>query len=273
MGALAGQVVLVTGASRGIGEAIAVRCAREGASVALLAKTVEADPKLPGTLGTAAAAVEAAGGRALVLPCDLRDESQVKTAVEKTLAEFGRLDVVVNNASALNLRPTLALPVARFDLLFQVNARGTFVVTKACLPHLLQSPAPRILTIAPPLNPDPKWFKGFATYTLTKYGMTMLTLGWAEEFRAQGVGANCLWPKTAIATAAVQNLLGGEESIRRCRTTDIVADAAWAILSKDPKVCTGNCFLDEELLRAEGVTDFSPYAVEPGAELMPDFYV
>lgn len=273
MGKLSGQVVLVTGASRGIGEAIAVRCAREGASIALLAKTVEADPKLPGTLATAAEAVEAAGGKALILPCDIRDEAQVKEAIGKTMAEFGRLDAVVNNASALNLRPTLALPVARFDLLFQVNARGTFVVTKTCLPHLLRAPRPRILTLAPPLNTDPKWFKGFAPYTLTKYGMTMLTLGWAEEFREQGLGANCLWPKTAIATAAVRNLLGGDEAIRRCRKPEIVADAALAILSKDPRACTGKCFLDEEILRAEGVTDFAPYAVDPDAGLLPDFYI
>lgn len=273
MGQWSGRAVLVTGASRGIGEAIAVRLAREGAQVALLAKTVEPHPDLPGTLSTAAAAVEAAGGRALPLPCDIRDEGQVKEAVARAVQEFGRLDAVVNNASALNLRPTLALPVARFDLLFQVNARGTFVVTKACLPHLLQSDRPQVLTLSPPLDTDPKWFAGIAPYTLTKYGMTMLTLGWAQEFRDRGLGANCLWPKTAIATAAVRNLLGGEASIRRCRRPEIVADAAAAILARPPGACSGHCFVDEEVLRAEGVTDFAPYALDPGADLMPDFFL
>lgn len=273
MGTLDGRVVLVTGASRGIGEAIAVACGRQGASVGLLAKTVEPDPKLPGTLGTAAAAVEAAGGEALPLACDVRDEGRVKEAVAETVAAFGHLDAVVNNASAINLRGTLDLPVARFDLMFQVNARATFVVTKACLPHLLQSDRPHVLTLSPPLNPDPRWFRGFAPYTMTKYGMTMLTLGWSREFSEQGLAANCLWPATAIATAAVRNLLGGEESLRRCRTASVVADAAAWLLTRDGRLCTGNCYTDEEVLAAAGVQDLAPYAVDPESALLPDFFL
>jgi len=273
MGTLDGRVVLVTGASRGIGEAIAVACGREGASVALLAKTVEPDPKLPGTLSTAAAAVEAAGGKALPLVCDVRDEGRVREVVAETVATFGRLDVLVNNASAINLRGTMELPVARFDLMFQVNARATFVVTKACLPHLLKSDRPHVLTLSPPINPAPKWFRGFAPYTMTKYGMTMLTLGWAQEFAPQGLAANCLWPATAIATSAVRNLLGGEETIHRCRIPAIVADAALRLLARSGRDCTGNCFTDEEVLRAVGVTDFAPYAVDPDCALLPDFFL
>ncbi len=273
MRSLAGKTLFVTGSSRGIGKAIALRAARDGAAVVLAAKTVAPDPKLPGTIHSAAEEVEAAGGRALPVPCDVRDEAQVKAAVKAAVETFGRLDILVNNASAINLRGTLELPVARFDLLFAVNARAAFVCSKACLPHLLESDNPHILNISPPLNTDPKWFRGIAPYTLTKYGMTMLALGMAGEFRDRGLAANALWPKTGIATAAVRNLLGGEEAVRRCRRPEIVADAAHAVLTRPAGLCTGRCLLDEEVLREEGISDFSSYAVDPGADLMPDFFL
>ncbi|OYW07063.1 MAG: short chain dehydrogenase, partial [Acidobacteria bacterium 37-65-4] len=245
----------------------------DGANVVIAAKTTEPDPKLPGTIYSAAQEIEAAGGKALPVQVDVRDEEQVMAAVRKAVDAFGGIDILVNNASAINLRGTLELPVARFDLMFQVNARATFICSKACIPYLLKAQNPHILTLAPPLNTDPKWFAGIAPYTMTKYGMTMLALGMAGEFRKQGVACNALWPKTVIATAAVMNLLGGEDTVRKGRTPAIVADAAHAILTRPSRECTGNCFVDEDVLRAEGVTDFEPYAITPGGELMQDFFL
>jgi citronellol/citronellal dehydrogenase len=270
---LKGKTIFITGASRGIGKAIGLRAARDGANVVIAAKTTEPDPKLPGTIFSAAQEMETAGGKALPVQVDVRDEEQVKAAVQKAVEIFGGIDILVNNASAINLRGTLELPLARFDLMFQVNARATFSCSKACIPHLLQAANPHILNISPPLNTHPKWFAGIAPYTMTKYGMTMLALGMAGEFRKQGLACNALWPKTVIATAAVMNLLGGEETVRKGRTVEIMADAAHAILTRPSRECTCNCFIDEDVLRAEGVTDFEPYAITPGGELMQDFFL
>ena len=273
MADLKGKTIFITGASRGIGKAIGLRAARDGASVVIVAKTTEPDPRLPGTIYIAAEEMVAAGGKALALKVDIRDEEQVKGAVAKAVEAFGGIDILVNNASAINLRPTLELPVARFDLMFQVNARATFTCSKACVPHLLKSSNPHILNISPPLNVHPKWFAGIAPYTMTKYGMTMLALGMAGEFRKEGIACNALWPKTVIATAAVMNLLGGEETVKKGRTPDIMGDAAHAVLTRPSRECTGKCLIDEEVLREAGVTDFEPYAVTPGGELMQDFFL
>ncbi len=273
MADLKGKTIFITGASRGIGKAIGLRAARDGANVVIAAKTTEPDPKLPGTIYTAAEEMEAAGGKALALKVDIRDEEQVNAAVAKAVEAFGGIDVLVNNASAINLRPTLELPVARFDLMFQVNARATFVCSKACLPYLLKAPNPHILTLSPPLNTDPKWFAGIAPYTMTKYGMTMIALGLAGEFRKEWLASNALWPQTVIATAAVQNLLGGDETIKKSRTPDIMADAAHVILTTPSRELTCRCLTDEEVLRGAGVSDFSHYAVTPGVEPMQDFFL
>jgi len=270
---LKGKTLFITGASRGIGKAIGLRAAKDGANIVIAAKTTEPDPKLPGTIFSAAAEMEAAGGKALAVKVDVRDEEQVKAAVQKAVEAFGGIDILVNNASAINLRGTLELPAARFDLMFQVNARATFICSKACIPHLLKAQNPHILNLSPPVDSNPKWFAGIAPYTMTKYGMTMLALGMAGEFRKQGLACNALWPKTVIATAAVMNLLGGEDTVRKGRTAAIVADAAHAILCRPSRECTGNCFVDEEVLRAEGVSDFEPYAITPGGELMQDFFL
>jgi citronellol/citronellal dehydrogenase len=271
METLAGRTILISGASRGIGLAIATRLAAEGANLALLAKTAEPHPKLAGTLAEAAAAVEAAGGRALPILCDIRDEAAVARTVAATVAAFGGIDAVVNNASAIALTGTLDTPVRRFDLMTGVNSRGTFVVTQAALPHLLKAPRPHVLTLAPPLDLSPKWFAGHPAYSLAKYGMSLLSHAWAAEFAGR-VAFNCLWPRTGIDTAAIRNLLGGDAAAARCRTPAIVADAARAVLGK-PIEFSGWFLLDDLVLAAEGVTDFDRYAVTPGAELFPDFFV
>ncbi len=268
-----GRTVFMSGGSRGIGLAIATRLAQEGARVALMAKTDEPHPTLPGTIHTAAEEIRAAGGEALPLVGDVRDADQVEKAVGETVERFGGIDIVVNNASAINLAPIGDLPVKRFDLMQSVNARGTFVVTKACLAHLRESERAHVLSLSPPLSTDPRWLAGHAAYTLSKFGMTMLTLGLAADEAETGVGANCLWPRTMIATAAVQNLLGGDEAMSRSRTPEIVADAAREILARDPRECTGNTFLDDEVLAEGGTTDLSGYAGSEDAELQLDLFV
>ncbi|RYF48500.1 MAG: NAD(P)-dependent oxidoreductase [Cytophagaceae bacterium] len=267
------KTVFITGGSRGIGKAIALRLAREGANIAIAAKTAEAHPKLDGTIHTAAAEIEAAGGKALALQTDIRFEDQIEAAVQKTVDTFGGIDILVNNASAINLLPTEQLEAKRFDLMHSINVRGTFLVSRACIPHLKAAENPHILNLSPPIDLDPRWFSMHTAYTMSKYGMSMVVMGLAEELRAAGVAANALWPRTTIATAAVQNLLGGDYLIQRSRKPDIVADAAFAILSKPSRECTGNFFIDEDVLRAAGVTDFEAYAVNPGGELQNDLFV
>jgi citronellol/citronellal dehydrogenase len=269
---LEGRVMFMSGGSRGIGLAIAVRAARDGAKVALMAKTAEPHPKLPGTVFTAAEEIEAAGGEALPIVGDIRDVEAVEAAAAQTAEKFGGIDLVVNNASAINLAPMRELPVKRFDLMQQINARGTFVVTQACLPYLRESDHPHVLTLSPPLSVDRRWLAAHSAYTLSKMGMTMITLGVAADEAEAGIGANCLWPRTIIATAAVQNLLGGDEAMARARTPEILADAAHAILVRDPASTTGNTFLDDEVLAEAGVTDLSGYAAE-GSDLVLDIFV
>ena len=277
MGTLAGRTLFVTGGSRGIGLAIALRAARDGANVAIAAKTDAPNPKLPGTIHTAAAEIEAAGGHALPLPCDIRDDAAVAAAVEATVHRFGGIDVLVNNASAISLTGTLDTPVKRFDLMFGVNVRGTFACSQACLPHLKLSAVagrnPHILTLSPPLNMDARWFAPHVAYTMAKYGMSMCVLGMAEEFRFAGVAVNALWPRTVIATAALAMIPGAQAQLDRARRPEIVADAAHAILVRDARATTGNFFLDEDVLREEGVTDFDRYAVAPGMPLLPDLFL
>lgn len=270
---LTGKTLFITGASRGIGLAIALRAARDGARIAIAAKTAEPHPKLPGTVYTAAAEIEAAGGQALPLIVDIQDENQVAAAVAQTVETFGGIDILVNNASAISLTPTLDTPMKRYDLMHRINTRGTFVCSQACLPHLFKAENPHILNISPPLNMEARWFAPHVAYTMAKYGMSMCVLGMAEEFREQGVAVNALWPRTAIATAAVRNLLGGDETIRRCRKPEIMADAAYAILIQPSRTCTGNFFIDEDVLRNAGITDFTPYAIDASAELLPDFFI
>ena len=271
MGGLRGKTLFITGASRGIGKAIALRAAADGANVVLAAKTTEPHPKLPGTIFTAAREVEGAGGKALPLQVDIRFEEQIAAAAKKAAETFGGVDILVNNASAIRLTGTLHTPMKRFDLMFGVNVRGTFAASQALLPYLLKGRNPHILNLSPPLSLDPKWFRNHCAYTMAKYGMSLCVLGMAEEFREAGVAVNALWPKTVIATAAISML--GDVPEGNCRKPEIVADAARAILVRDSRACTGNFFLDEEVLAAEGVTDFSPYAVEPGAPLMPDLFL
>jgi citronellol/citronellal dehydrogenase len=267
------RVMFMSGGSRGIGLAIAARVAQEGVKVALMAKTAEPHPRLPGTIYTAADEIEAAGGEALPIVGDIRDAEAVDAAVAQTVEKWGGIDLVVNNASAINLAPMRDLEVKRFDLMQQINARGTFVVTRACLPHLRESDHALVLTLSPPLSVDPRWLRGHSAYTLSKMGMTMITLGVAADEAEAGVGANCLWPRTIIATAAVQNLLGGDEAMAKARVPDIVADAAAEILGRDPRECTGNVFIDDEVLAEAGVTDFDKYDGTPGAELVTDIFV
>ncbi len=272
MASLSGKTLFITGASRGIGLAIGLRAARDGANVVVAAKSSVPNPKLPGTIHTAAAEIERAGGRALAVPCDIRDEAQVRAAVAAAAERFGGIDVLVNNASAIHLSGTLETPMKRYDLMHQVNARGTFLCTQACLPWLLRAPNPHVLMLSPPLSMQPRWFAPHVAYTMAKYGMSLCVLGMSEELRDRGVAVNALWPRTVIATAAL-NLLGGDETARHGRTPEVVADAAHAILTRPARSCTGNFFIDEAVLRGEGVTDLGRYAVEPGQELLPDFFV
>ncbi len=268
---LAGRVVLISGASRGIGLAIAIACARRGADIAILAKTDRPHPRLPGTIHDAAQAVEAAGGRCLPLICDIRDSAAVEAAVAQAAAHFGRIDACVNNASAISLTGTRETEIRRFDLMSGVNSRGAFVVTRACLPHLLRSDRAHVLTLAPPLDLSARWFNGHPAYSLAKYGMSLLSLGWAAEFDGR-VASNSLWPRTAIDTAAVRNLLGGAQLAARCRKPEIMGAAAAAVLSR-PVAFSGWFLLDDLVLAAEGVRDFDAYAVTPGGPLAPDFFV
>ena len=269
---LNGRTIFMSGGSRGIGLAIALRAARDGARVALMAKTAEPHPKLPGTVFTAAEEIETAGGEALPIVGDIRDAAAVDAAVAQAAERFGGIDIVVNNASAINLAPMRDLEVKRFDLMQTINARGTFVVTRACLPHLRESGHAHVLTLSPPLSTDRRWLGFHSAYTLSKMGMTMITLGLAADEAEAGIAANCLWPRTIIATAAVQNLLGGEEAMARSRQPEILADAAHAILVRDPRSCSGNTFIDDEVLAEAGVTDLDGYAAE-GAELQLDIFV
>lgn len=268
---LQGKTLFITGASRGIGKAIALRAARDGANVAIAAKTTEPHPKLDGTIHTAAAEIEAAGGKALAIQCDIRDEAQVAAAIAQTVEAFGGLDVLVNNASAISLTGTLETPPKRWDLMMGVNGRGTFVCSQAALPHLLKAENPHILTLSPPLNLNPRWFKHHTAYTIAKYAMSLCTLGMAAEFKGR-VAVNSLWPRTIIGTAAIAMLKGAAE-FDNCRKPEILADAAHAILTRDARTCTGNFFIDDEVLREAGVTDLDVYAVTPGAELAPDIFL
>lgn len=267
------KTIFISGASRGIGLAIATRAAQDGANVALIAKTAEPHPKLEGTVYTAAEQIEAAGGRALPIVGDIRDEEQVARAVERAVAEFGGIDICVNNASAIDLSGTEELEVKRYDLMQAINTRGTFVVSKACVPHLRQAENPHILTLSPPISLDRKWLRGHIGYTIAKYGMTLCALGFAEEFREAGVASNALWPRTLVATAAVQNLLGGDVAMARARKPEIYSDAAYVILTRPSRECTGNMYLCEDVLAEEGITDLDAYAYVPGAELQVDLYV
>jgi len=269
---LTGRTVFITGASRGIGRAIGVACARQGANVVVAAKTKVRHPKLPGTIHDAAEEMERAGGRALAVECDIRSEEQVAAAVARAVETFGGIDVLVNNASAIFLADTSSTPMKRWDLMHQVNVRGTFATTQACLPHLARGRNPHVLVLSPPPSLEPRWYASHLGYTLSKFGMSMCVLGWAEELRERGIGVNALWPRTVIATAAL-NLLGGDETARHGRKAEVVADAAVAILRRDARGCTGNFFIDEDVLRQEGVTDLEAYAVAPGEELMTDLFL
>ena len=270
---LKNKTVLITGASRGIGKAIGLRAARDGANVVILAKTTTEHAKLPGTIHTAATEMELAGGQALAIKTDIRFEEEVEAAVAAAVERFGGIDVVVNNASAISLTGTLETPMKMYDRMHQINARGSFLMTQKALPHLLQAENPHVLNISPPLNMSPKWFAGFSAYTLAKYAMSVWVLGMSAEFAEKGVGFNALWPKTAIATAAVRNLLGGEKAVAASRQPEIMADAAWAVLTRPAGTCTGNFLIDEEVLAEEGERDFDKYAVSPGMPLMPDFFL
>jgi len=270
---LKGKTLFISGASRGIGKAIALRAAKDGANIAIAAKTTQAHPKLQGTIYTAAEEIEKAGGKALACIADIRDEAQIAAAVAKTVEAFGGIDILVNNASAISLTGTVDTPMKRFDLMYSVNTRGTFACSQACIPHLKKSRNPHILNNSPPLKLQAKWFAPHVAYTMAKFGMSLCVLGMAEELREDGIAVNALWPRTVIATAAVQNLLGGDEAIRGSRKPEIMADAAYVILTKPSREFTGNFCIDEEVLRSAGVTDFSKYQVAPGAELLPDLFV
>lgn len=270
---LRGKTLFITGASRGIGLAIGLRAARDGANVVVAAKTAEPHKKLPGTIYSAAEEIEKAGGNALPVVVDVREPDSVKAAVDAAVERFGGIDICVNNASAIQLTGTLATDYRRYDLMNQVNARGTFVTTRTCLPHLLKSSNPHVLMLSPPLDMSPRWFAGHVAYTMAKYGMSMCVLGMAEEFRDQGVAFNALWPRTGIATAAIEFALAGQEGMSHCRTPDIMADAAYAIFNKPARECTGNFFIDDVLLYESGERDFDKYRVDPTKNLMPDFFV
>jgi citronellol/citronellal dehydrogenase len=270
---LSGKTLFISGASRGIGLAIALRAARDGANVALIAKTAAPHPKLEGTVYTAAEQIEAAGGQALPIVGDIRDDAQVADAVAQAVARFGGIDVCVNNASAINLARTEALELKRYDLMQDINVRGTFAVSRACIPHLRAAENPHILTLSPPLDLDPRWLGAHLGYTLAKYGMSIVALGLAAELREDGIASNALWPRTLVATAAVQNLLGGDAAMARARKPEIYADAAYAILNRPARDCTGNAFLCEDVLVEEGAADLSRYSYVPGAELAVDLFV
>jgi citronellol/citronellal dehydrogenase len=273
---LAGKKIFITGGSRGIGLAIAIRAAKDGAMIAIAAKTSEPNPKLPGTIHTAASEITAAGGRALAIQCDLRDENQISAAVDQAAKEFGGIDILINNASAINLTPTLQTPAKRFDLMFDVNVRGTFLTSQAVLPHLQESAKagrnPHILTLSPPLSMKAKWFRNHVAYTMAKYGMSMCVLGMAEEFKREKIAVNALWPRTAIDTAALAMIPGVDTAA--CRTPEILADAAYIILNRESASCSGNFFVDDEVLASEGITDLEKYSVVPGTtDFLPDFFL
>ena len=273
---LAGKRIFITGGSRGIGLAIALKAAADGASIAIAAKTAEVNPKLPGTIYSAAAEIEAAGGVALPIQCDLRDEDQIAASIAKAAETFGGIDILINNASAINLTKTEATPAKRFDLMFDVNVRGTFLTSQAAIPHLRESAKagrnPHILTLSPPLSMKAKWFQHHVAYTMAKYGMSMCVLGMSEEFRKEGIAVNALWPRTAIDTAALQMIPGVDTAA--CRTPEILADVAYIILNRESKSCTGNFFVDDELLASEGITDLEKYSVVPGTkDFLLDFFL
>jgi citronellol/citronellal dehydrogenase len=270
---LKGKTLFITGASRGIGLAIGLRAARDGANIVIAAKTAEPHPKLPGTIHTAAADIEKAGGRALACVVDVRSEDQIKSAVDAAVAKFGGIDVLVNNASAISLTGTVETPMKRYDLMHHINTRGTYACSQACIPHLLKAENPHVLNLSPPLDMKEKWFAPHTAYTMAKFGMSMCVLGMAGEFRQAGIAFNALWPRTVIATAAVQNLLGGDATIRGSRSPEIMADAAYEIVTRPSRQCTGNFFIDDELLKSAGITDLGKYQTVPGAELIPDFFV
>jgi citronellol/citronellal dehydrogenase len=270
---LRGKTLFITGASRGIGLAIGLRAARDGANVAVAAKTAEPNPRLPGTVFTAAEEIDRAGGKGLPIVCDIRFEDQIAAAVATTVQTFGGIDILINNASAISLTSTERTPMKRYDLMHQINTRGTFACSQACIPHLRKAANPHILNISPPLNMEQRWFAPHVAYTMAKFGMSMCVLGMAGELRADGIAVNALWPRTAIATAAVQNLLGGEAAMRGSRRPSIMADAAHAILTKPSRELTGRFLIDDEVLAAEGKTDLGEYAIDPNAQLLPDFFI
>ena len=272
MPTLQGKTLFITGASRGIGKAIALRAARDGANIVIAAKTAEPHPKLPGTIYSAAQEIVNAGGKALPCVCDIRDETQIAAAVKKAVETFGGIDILVNNASAISLNGTLATPMKRYDLMHQVNARGTYACSQACIPELAKRENPHILNLSPPLNLEARWFAPHLAYTMAKFGMSLCVLGMAEEFKPLKIAVNALWPRTVIATAAVQNLLGGDEAIKRSRSPEILADAAHVILTR-PSTHTGHFHIDDEVLASVGVTDLSKYGSFPGGELLPDFFL
>ena len=267
------KTVLITGASRGIGKAIALRLAKEGANIVIAAKSVEEDPRLGGTIFSVAEEVEAAGGKALAVQVDIRYEEQIQAMVQKAVEKFGGIDVVINNASAIQLTPTEQTDTKRFDLMQSINVRGTFLVGKHCIPYLKKGKNPHIITLSPPINLNPKWLGGHIAYTITKYSMSMLALGWAAELKGAGVASNALWPRTTIDTAAVRNLLGGEALAKMSRKPEMIADAVFYILRRPSAECTGNTFIDEEVFAKEGITDLSKYAVVPGGQLYQDLFV
>jgi citronellol/citronellal dehydrogenase len=271
MASLKGKTLFITGGSRGIGLAIALRAAADGANLVIAAKTVEPHPKLPGTIHTAAREIEAAGGKCLPVQCDIREEAQIARAVAAAAERFGGIDILVNNASAISLTGTMETPLKRFDLMFGINARGTYASSQACVPHLSKAANPHILTLSPPLNMNPRWFKNHVAYTMAKYGMSMCVLGMAEEFRAAGIAVNALWPKTIIATAALQMIPGIDPA--RGRKPEVMADAAHWILTQPARACSGNFFIDEGVLREAGVTDLGRYAVDPSKDLPPDLFL
>ena len=267
------RTILITGASRGIGKAMAIRLAKEGANIVIAAKSVDEDPRLGGTIYSAAAEVEAAGGKALAVQVDIRNEEQIQSMVKQAVEKFGGIDVVINNASAFQLTGTEQTETKRFDLMQSINVRGTFLVVKHCLPYLRKGKNPHIITLSPPVNLNPKWMGGHIAYTITKFNMSMLALGWSAELKGAGIASNALWPRTTIDTAAVRNLLGGETLAKMSRTPEIIADAVYFILKKNVSQCTGHTFIDEEVLAGEGITDLEKYSVVPGAHLYTDLFV